>query len=81
MLDRVLLSYGFNSYRLRVNVNKLELELELCTLSTSPNSRNSIGLLEAAAVMKRAPSCRFLVLVSACLVRTFRGGGAHFTKT
>ena len=26
-LDRVLLSYGFNSYRLRVN--KLELELEL----------------------------------------------------
>ena len=27
-LDRVLLSYGFNSYRLRVN--KLELELDRC---------------------------------------------------
>ena len=27
-LDRVLLSYGFNSYRLRVN--KLELELDAC---------------------------------------------------
>ena len=33
-LDRVLLSYGFNSYRLRVNKLELELELEILVRCT-----------------------------------------------
>ena len=34
-LDRVLLSYGFNSYRLRVNKLELELELNFSLLQSS----------------------------------------------
>ena len=50
-LDRVLLSYGFNSYRLRVN--KLELELEL--VRQADIDTDAWGQAHCASLTKPSP--------------------------